>query len=86
MHLGGACVGAGARVLSEITRVVSGNKWRVSVGTRCVSRNGACVGDWGGMGELGQMRRVWLALQKLTCVGDRVLGRLSGANHGEAAC
>lgn len=27
MHLGGALVGVGARVLSEITRVVSGNEW-----------------------------------------------------------
>jgi len=35
------------------------------------------------MGELGQIGRSWLALQKLTCVGDWVLGCLQGANHAQ---
>lgn len=74
MHLFEARVGDGARSLSEFARIVSEYKWRVTVGARRVSRNRACVGDRGGMGDL---RTVWggdQALQKHTCVGAGLLG------------
>lgn len=69
MHQFGVLGGVGARVLSEITRFVSENEWRVSGWARWLSRNGALVGGWGGMGEWGLVRWGWLALQKLTRAG-----------------
>lgn len=60
MHLGGAPAGAGARRLSEITRIVSGKDWRVGVEARGGAWIGASVGLASGVPDFLYSGHIWL--------------------------